>query len=137
MPVIETEPEDRAMDFWDFFWLLLIYIPLLLLWMFSLFDIFLRDDLSGLARAMWIIVVIILPVIGMIIYFAVRPAAADGWKTGRTATVPPPPPTVSPAGAESMTQLTQLADMHTRGQLTDAEFAACKARILGVATPSG
>ena len=33
------------MDFWDFFWLLLIYLPLVLLWTFALVDIFRRDDM--------------------------------------------------------------------------------------------
>jgi hypothetical protein len=30
-----------------------------------------------------------------------------------------------------LTQLSQLADLHERGALTDAEFAAQKARVLG------
>ena len=122
------------MDFWDFFWLLLIYIPLLLLWMFALFDIFLRDDLSGWARALWVIFALVVPVIGMIVYFAMRPASADAWKEGRATVVPPPPPT-KPQGVDPMTQLTLLGDMHARGQLSDDEFAACKAQILSTSTP--
>ena len=122
------------MDFWDIFLLLAIYIPLLLLWMFSLFDIFLRDDLSGMARVMWILVVIIVPLLGMLIYFAMRPAEADAWKAGRGVAAPPPPPS-STAEADPMARLTQLGDMHARGQLSDSEFAACKSQILGLAAP--
>ena len=50
---------------------------------------------------------------------------------------PPPPPAAAPApaagGAEDATiaQLQQLADLHSQGVLTDEEFAAQKARVLG------
>ena len=44
------------------------------------------------------------------------------------------PPAAAPAPAEddSMAQLEQLADLHTKGILTDEEFAAKKAQILGI-----
>lgn len=37
----------------------------------------------------------------------------------------------APAAQDTITMLTQLADLHARGVLTDAEFSAQKARILG------
>ena len=44
------------------------------------------------------------------------------------------PPAAAPAPAEddSMAQLEQLADLHSKGILTDEEFAAKKAQILGI-----
>jgi hypothetical protein len=42
----------------------------------------------------------------------------------------PPPPPAAPAG-DPVEQLTQLAELHKNGILTDAEFSAQKARILG------
>ena len=44
---------------------------------------------------------------------------------------PPPPPAPEPAGNDSIAQLQQLADLKAQGILTDAEFAAQKAKILG------
>ncbi|MGW6717630.1 SHOCT domain-containing protein [Streptomyces sp. NPDC054995] len=44
---------------------------------------------------------------------------------------PPPPPAPVPAGTDRVGQLTQLADLKAQGLLTDEEFAAEKARILG------
>lgn len=51
---------------------------------------------------------------------------------------PPPPPPPAPAGtggnagaASIADQLNQLADLHARGVLTDEEFAAAKAGVLG------
>jgi hypothetical protein len=44
---------------------------------------------------------------------------------------PPPPP--APSGSDDLSaQLDQLAAMRDRGQLTDAEFAAAKAKLLGM-----
>ena len=44
---------------------------------------------------------------------------------------PPPPPAPAPAADDTLGQLQRLADMKTAGLLTDAEFAAAKAKILG------
>lgn len=45
------------------------------------------------------------------------------------------PPVAAPAGAgvndALLAQLTQLGDLHGQGVLTDAEFAAAKAKLLG------
>lgn len=47
---------------------------------------------------------------------------------------PPPPPPAAPAagGDDTMAKLQQLADMKTQGLLDDAEFAAAKAKLLGL-----
>lgn len=43
----------------------------------------------------------------------------------------PPPPPPAPAAADPVAQLQQLADMKTQGLLSDEEFAAAKAKLLG------
>lgn len=42
-----------------------------------------------------------------------------------------PAPAAQSGGEDLMAQLSRLADMRTAGLLTDAEFAAAKARLLG------
>jgi hypothetical protein len=42
---------------------------------------------------------------------------------------PPPPP---PPEADATSELQNLAKLHTEGVLTDEEFAAAKAKILGI-----
>jgi Short C-terminal domain len=44
---------------------------------------------------------------------------------------PPPPPPAAPAGPDPIEQLKELGALHEQGILTDAEFAAQKAKILG------
>jgi Short C-terminal domain len=45
---------------------------------------------------------------------------------------PPPPPPAPPAEDESMAKLQQLAQLHSQGVLSDEEFSAAKAKILGI-----
>ena len=117
------------MDFWDMFWLLLIFIPLLLIWGFALVDIFRRDDLAGWLKALWVVVVILAPFFGTLIYLIFRrpgatPAerkAMDEASREFVAKYTPP---------DSAKQLALLSDLHDRGKLTDDEFATEKARLM-------
>jgi len=43
-----------------------------------------------------------------------------------------PPPAAAPAEDDTNAQLQNLAQLHTQGVLTDEEFAAAKAKILGI-----
>ncbi len=43
----------------------------------------------------------------------------------------PAPAAAAPASSATVDQLKQLADLHQQGVLTDAEFAAAKAKLLG------
>ena len=65
------------MDFWDFFWLMLIYVPLIMMWTFALVDIFRRDDLSGASKAVWLVVIFALPFLGTLIYTIVNTPGSD------------------------------------------------------------
>jgi hemolysin activation/secretion protein len=44
---------------------------------------------------------------------------------------PPPPPPQAPAESDMLTQLQQLGELKAAGVLTEEEFAAQKAKILG------
>jgi hypothetical protein len=43
-----------------------------------------------------------------------------------------PAPAAAPAAPDMTTELTQLAQLHSQGILTDEEFAAKKAQLLGI-----
>lgn len=60
-------------SFWDLFWLLAIFLPLMFLWAFGLVDVFLRKDLSGIAKVVWAILILWLPLVGILVYFLTRP----------------------------------------------------------------
>jgi hypothetical protein len=53
--------------------LLFVFIPLVSLWVFGLVDLFTRKDLRGVQIVLWLLLIVFLPVIGIFIYFLVRP----------------------------------------------------------------
>ncbi len=52
------------------------------------------------------------------------------WGSMRERAAQPRPPAASTAGADLSSTLASLADLHARGELTDEEYAAAKARVL-------
>ena len=66
-------------DFGDIFLtMVLLYFWFMLIWMFiGVFaDIFRRPDLGGVGKAGWLILIVILPFLGVLIYAASRPTLA-------------------------------------------------------------
>ena len=61
------------MDFWDFFFIFFIFIPLTIAWIYTVVDIFMRPDVSGLGKFGWLVLVLFIPLLGILIYFIARP----------------------------------------------------------------
>jgi hypothetical protein len=119
-----------ATTFWETFFLFLIFLPLAMIWAFALIDIFRRDDLGGFSKALWVAAVILVPFFGTLMYLIVRPAGAT--REERAALDEASREFVARyAPDDSTSKLAVLADLHDRGKLTDAEFAAEKAKVLG------
>jgi hypothetical protein len=49
----------------------------LILWIRAVIDVFRRGDLSGAAKAAWAIIMLILPLIGLLVYYMLRPSDAQ------------------------------------------------------------
>jgi Short C-terminal domain len=62
---------------------------------------------------------------------AQRWAGQDAYGYGYQEPAPPPPPEPAAPAADPIEQLKQLGALHQQGILTDEEFAAQKARLLG------
>lgn len=120
---------QETFTFWDAFWLLLIFIPLVLVWAFAVVDIFRRDDLSGWLKALWLIVVILAPFLGTLIYLIFRrPGATPAERQVMDAASRDFVARYAPDTRSQ--QLQVVADLHDRGKLSDAEYEAEKVRIL-------
>jgi Phospholipase_D-nuclease N-terminal len=114
-------------SFWETFFLLLIFLPLVLLWAFALVDIFRRDDIGGGSKALWIACVILVPFFGTLVYLMVRPPGATQYERQAIEARSADPR----YSADDRTgQLQTIADLHDRGKLTDDEFRLEKARII-------
>ena len=53
--------------------ILFIFIPLLLFWISALIDIFSNSAISGVGKAGWMLVIILIPLFGALFYFLLRP----------------------------------------------------------------
>ncbi|WP_199552232.1 SHOCT domain-containing protein [Streptomyces sp. N35] len=62
---------------------------------------------------------------------AAQVQAQQQWAAQPPAPAPAPAPTPAAASVDRVAQLTALADLKAQGLLTDEEFAAEKARVLG------
>jgi hypothetical protein len=123
--------------FWSMLWFFLFTLWLMLL--FTIFgDIFKSRDLSGWGKALWSILIIFLPFIGVFAYMIARgnkmtehamdesrrrEDAMRGYVQEVVATTP------ATSGVDS---LTQLANLHGQGVINDDEFARMKAKVLAV-----
>jgi hypothetical protein len=114
--------------FWNIFFLLLIFIPLLLLWLFTLNDLTKRSDMSGLSKGLWAIAVVFLPVIGMLLYFIVRPDAPVMAAPAGVVQSDDGDQSLSDADSEELEKMHRLKES---GAITDTEFASLKTKMLG------
>ncbi len=115
-----------------YFFMFIIWIWLLIM---VFMDIFRSHDMGGMAKALWVIFIIVLPFLGVFVYLIARGGkmherqaqqAADQQKAFdeyvRQA--------AGTQGASTADQLSKLADLKTQGVLSDAEFEAQKSKIL-------
>jgi hypothetical protein len=63
------------MSWWQGFLLVFVAIPLIVLWVAIVIDLFRRTDLTGLKIATWVVLLLIFPLLSALIYLAVRPRA--------------------------------------------------------------
>jgi hypothetical protein len=119
--------------FWSMLWFFLFFIWLGLL--FQVFgDIFRSRDMSGISKALWSFLVIVLPYFGVFLYLIVRGpkmqqnaiAAAKAQDEAMRDYIRT---TAGPTSTAD--ELARLADLHTSGKLDDAEYKAAKAKLIG------
>jgi Short C-terminal domain/Phospholipase_D-nuclease N-terminal len=98
-------------------------------------DIFRSHDMGGVAKALWVIFIIILPFLGVFVYLIARGGkmherAAQQAAEQQKAFDQYVREAAGTSGADTASQLAKLADLKSQGVLTDAEFEAQKAKIL-------
>jgi hypothetical protein len=114
--------------FWNLFFVMLIFIPLILLWLFTLNDLTRRSDMSGLSKGLWAVAVVFLPVIGMLLYFIVRP---DAPVMAAPAGVVRSDDRDQPLSDADIEELEKMHRLRESGAITGAEFASLKTKMLG------
>ena len=119
--------------------LTMLYFFAFIIWIYLLFivfvDIFRSHDMGGLAKALWVIFIIVLPYLGVLVYLIARGGkmherAAQQAAQQQKAFDQYVRQAAGTSGDSTADQLSKLADLKSQGVLTDAEFDAQKAKIL-------
>jgi hypothetical protein len=116
------------------FWTMLIFF-IWIAWIMLVFrvimDIFSNSEMKGLAKAFWLIFVIILPWFGVLIYLIVNGTSMAGRSIERQQAAQDEfSAYVRQAAGSSADELTKLAGLRDSGVITEEEFAAQKAKLL-------
>jgi ABC-type multidrug transport system fused ATPase/permease subunit len=119
--------------------LTMLYFFLFIIWIWLLImvfiDIFRSHDMGGMAKALWVIFIIILPFLGVFVYLIARGGsmherAAQEAASQQKAFDQYVRQTAGTSGASTADQLSKLADLKSQGVLSDSEFEAQKTKIL-------
>jgi len=70
--------------------------------------------------------------VGTVAYQGSKRGAMAGQNQAEAAAPPPPAAPAAPAADPTMERINELARLHASGALTDEEFAAAKAKALGI-----
>jgi type VI protein secretion system component VasK len=118
--------------FWTIFiiflWVIWIWV---LIWIFI--DIFRSHDLSGWAKALWFLFVLLIPLIGVLVYLIVRGGKMQERSVRDQQQADQEFRSYVQEAASAGTpadQLAKLADLRDRGVISAAEFEREKAKIL-------
>ena len=121
-----------------FFWTML-FIFLWVAWIFLLIriiaDIFRNHEMSGIAKALWLIFVVIVPFLGVLLYVIIHSGdmAERDLQSMQKQQEQFDSYVRQTAGSStsSADELVKLAALKDQGIITDAEFAVQKSKILG------
>jgi hypothetical protein len=120
--------------FWSMLWFFLFFM-----WVYLLIvifgDIFSSPDLGGWGKALWTIFVLFLPYLGVFVYLIARGHKMQDHARQRAAQSDAQfrsyvQDVTSSSGASPAGEIARLADLRDRGVISEAEFAAAKAKAL-------
>ena len=99
-------------------WMLAFFFWFTVVWMFiTVFADIFRRDMSGWAKAGWIILIVLLPFLGVLIYMIVRPSVVVRDRRGTERT-------------DATDEIARAAQLHDQGKITDDEFVHLKQQAL-------
>lgn len=107
-----------------------LFFTIAFLWVFFTIvaDVFRSRDIGGVAKAIWILVLVVMPLLGALIYLVARGGSmADRYFDLAMQQVNQLP---KPAEPDVITRLATINEMHQAGALTDDEFNRLKTTVM-------
>jgi hypothetical protein len=133
-PLITVLEFGTGQVFWSMLWFFCFFIWIsLLIRVFA--DIFRSHEMSGWSKALWIILVIILPYLGVLIYLIARGKemtqhSMEDMQAHESAQRQYIQSVAGPAAGSPADEIARLADLKEKGVIDEAEFQAGKAKAL-------
>jgi hypothetical protein len=126
------------LSFWDLFWAMLwLFFLFMWIWVFiaCLTDLFRDHGESGLAKFLWTVFMIILPVLGPLVYLIVRGGGmaerAAAQQAQSQAAFDQYVRDTAGSGGGTADELAKLAELKAAGTISDADYERAKAKVLG------
>lgn len=118
--------------------LTMLYFFLFFIWIWLLItvfaDVFRSHDLSGWAKAIWVLFVIVLPFLGVLVYLIARGhkmqehAVKDAQRQDEAMRAYVQ--SVAGSGTSAADEIARLHDLQEKGAISQEEFEAAKAKLL-------
>ena len=128
--------QGNTMHLLQIFWSIFMFF-LLVAWIWAVIgiisDVFRSNDLSGLAKGLWVLFIIVVPWLGVLSYLIIR---GDGMQERNLQSVAEAAERQrayiqNVAGASTADELSKLSDLKENGVITEAQFEAQKVKLLG------
>ena len=120
-----------------FFAMFIIFWWVMWIWLLItvFIDIFRDETLNGVSKALWVVLVLVLPLLGVLAYLIGRGTTMHERQAkrglGRDQATRHYIQGAAGPGQSAADELSKLAQLHSDGVLTDEEFDAQKAKTLG------
>jgi hypothetical protein len=117
-------------SFGDFLWAMLVFyfwIIVIMMFIRIFADIFRRNDISGGAKAGWLVLIVLVPFLGILIYMIARPKMTEQDKEMMDQALEQQR---RMQGYSSADEIAKLAKLRDEGKITAQEFEQLKAQAL-------
>jgi len=119
-----------------FWWLFMFFMFVIWIWLLiSVFADIFRSDMSGGVKAIWVFFVIFFPMLGVLVYLIANGGKMQERSMKQAANMQQAQDnyikSVAGSGGGTADELEKLSKLKDSGVLSDEEFAAQKAKLLG------
>jgi uncharacterized membrane protein len=122
--------DKGSVGFWDIIWSMVFFyfwFMCIWIWISVVGDIIRRNDMTGVSKAIWLLVVVILPLFGALIYMIMRPkvTAQDVQMMTRADAA-----VKAASGVSAADQIEKLNQLLAAGAITVPEYESLKKKAI-------
>lgn len=116
----------EEISFWEvIWWMILVFFATMFIWMFiAVFADIFRRDMSGIAKALWILLIFMLPLLGVLLYMIFRgpPTEAEMQQMQQAQR--------AMSGTTPADEIAKAQQLLSSGAINQAEFDELKRRAM-------